>query len=301
MSHAGSRVISQAGAFALTLLAAACSSSSSTPPSSAAATGSAASSSGIDLAGMDRVVNPGDDFWRFANGTWERGTPIPDDRSSWGSGAEIVQQVQQQTRTLLEEAARAPKTGEEKTLGDYYAAFMDEAAIEQRGLAALTPTLARINAIADRRTLARELGAMLRAADDLAHFTTASDRLVEQYSAYRPFADLALNGRQTLSENLADLAGLAAAWDAYRYPGAGAGAGERGGFSANQQFFISYAQRWRQKYREPRLRSQVVADGHAPSMYRAQTVRNIDDWYTAFNVQPGAALFLAPQNRVRIW
>ena len=110
-----------------------------------------------------------------------------------------------------------------------------------------------------------------------------------------------LNGRQTLSENLADLAGLAAAWDAFRLASTGGTPGERGGFSETQQFFISYAQNWRQKYREPRLRNQIVADGHAPSQYRALTVRNIDEWYAAFNVQPGAALFLPPQKRVRIW
>ena len=698
MSNTCSRAVALTSAIALTLAALACS-SSSTPASSPPAATSVAPTPGIDLAGMDRAVNPGDDFFRFANGTWERGTPIPDDRSNWGTGAEIVQQVQQQTRTLLEDAARAPKTDEEKKLGDYYAAFMDDAAIEQRGLAALTPTLERIAAIADRRGLARELGAMLRAdvdplnytnyytthlfglwvaqdfnqptrntayllqgglampdreyyigtsadmtdtrtsylahvatvlrlagataadasrqarrvmaletkiarahgtreqsvnvvkannpwargefaakapgldwsaffdaaglaaqpafivwhpgavrgeaalvaseplddwrlylrysvlnewsellpqafadqafaffgttlsgtptqsdrwrrgvdaaermgdavgtlyaqrhfppeskraveamvadikrafatridalgwmspatkarakdklqalvvgvgypetwrdygglvvsrtdalgnamraseyeyryrvgklskaidrgewwmtpqtvnavnlpiqnalnfpaallqppffdpkanaasnygmvgatigheishsfddqgaqfdatgklsdwwtADDLAHFTAASDRLVEQYNAYKPFPDLALNGRQTLSENLADLAGLAAAWDAFRLSSTGGSQGERGGLSETQQFFISYAQNWRQKYREPRLRNQIVADGHAPSQYRALTVRNIDEWYAAFNVQPGAALFLPPQKRVRIW
>ncbi len=699
MSNARARAFTLVSAFALTLLAAACSPPSSTPASSAPATENSTATSGIDLAGMDRAVNPGDDFFRFANGTWERGTSIPDDRSTWGVTAEIAQQVQQQTRTLLEDAAHAPKTDEEKQLGDYYAAFMDEAAIEQRGLQALTPALERIAAIADRRTLAREFGGMLRAdvdplnftnyhtshlfglwvaqdfnqptrntayllqgglampdreyyvgtsadmaetrtrylehvatvlrlagasaseaqrqarrvmaletkiarahgtreqsvdvlkannpwaraefagrapgldwtaffdaagltsqpafivwhpgavkgiaalvasepiddwtlylryivldewssllpkafadeafafygttlsgtpkqaerwkrgvnaaermgdavgtlyvqryfppeskraveamvadiktafatriealdwmspatkakakeklqalvvgvgyperwrdysglvvsrtdalgnamradefeyryrvsklskaidrgewwmtpqtvnavnlpiqnalnfpaaflqppyfdpkanaasnygmvgatigheishsfddqgaqfdatgklsnwwtAEDRAHFKTASDRLAAQYSAYRPFPDLALNGRQTLSENLADLAGLAAAWDAYRLSRARGSDGVRGGFSGDQQFFISYAQSWRQTYREARLRNQIVADGHAPSQYRAQTVRNIDDWYAAFNVRPGAALFLPPPDRVRIW
>ncbi len=644
-------------------------------------------------------MNPGDDFFRFANGTWTRGTAIPDDRSSWGTSAEVAQQVQQQTRTILEDAARAPKTAEEKQLGDYHAAFMDEAAIEQRGIDALRPALERIAGITDRRVLARELGGMLRAdvdplnytnyhtshlfglwvaqdfnqptrntayllqgglampdreyyvsraadmadvrtrylehvatvlrlagaspvdaerqarrvmaletkiarahgtreqsvdvlkannpwtrdefatrapgldwtaffeaaglssqpafivwhpgavkgeaalvaseslddwrlylrysllnewsallpkafadeafaffgttlsgtpqqadrwkrgvraaermgdavgtlyvqryfppeskraveamvgdikrafatridaldwmspatkarakeklqalvvgvgyperwrdysglvvsrtdalgnairadeheyrsrlsrltkaidrsewwmtpqtvnavnlpiqnalnfpaaflqppffdpkanaasnygmvgaiigheishsfddqgaqfdatgrlanwwtADDLAHFRAAAARLVEQYSAYRPFPDLALNGRLTLSENLADLAGLAAAWDAYRLSATRGADAERGGFSGDQQFFISYAQGWRDIYREPQLRNQIVSDGHAPSQYRAQTVRNIDAWYGAFNVQPGAALFLPPQARVKIW
>ncbi len=699
MSNAWSRATFLAGAIALTLLASACSSSSSTPASSAPSTERAAPATGIDLAGMDRAVNPGNDFFRFVNGTWERGTLIPDHRSTWGTGAEIAQQVQQQSRMLLEDAARAPKTDEERKLGDFYAAFMDEVAIEQRGLTALTSVLAQIAAIADHRALARALGGMLRAdvdplnytnyhtshlfglwvaqdfnqptrntayllqgglampdreyyvgvsadmvgirthylqhvatvlrlagasdaealrqarrvvalettmarahgtreqsvdvlkannpwergafttnapgldwntffdaaglasqpafivwhpgavrglaalvaseplddwklylrysvlnewsdllpkafadeafafygttlagtpqqsarwkrgvdaaehmgdalgqlyaqryfppeskrameamvasikqafatridaldwmstvtkarakeklqalivgvgypenwrdysdltvsrtdalgnamrageheyryrvgklskaidrgewwmtpqtvnavnlpiqnalnfpaaylqpphfdpkaeassnygmigatigheishgfddqgaqfdatgklsnwwtADDLAHFRTASDQLVAQYNAYMPFPDLALNGRQTLSENLADLAGLAAAWDAFRLARGGGDTRERGGLTAEQQFFISYGQSWRQKYREPRLRRQIVADGHAPSQYRALTVRNIDAWYAAFNVQPGAALFLPPQERVRIW
>ena len=95
MSNARSRAFTLVSAFALTLLAAACSPPSSTPASSAPATENSTATSGIDLAGMDRAVNPGDDFFRFANGTWERGTSIPDDRSTWGVTAEIAQQVQQ--------------------------------------------------------------------------------------------------------------------------------------------------------------------------------------------------------------
>ncbi|MFN7983067.1 MAG: M13 family metallopeptidase [Vicinamibacterales bacterium] len=137
--------------------------------------------------------------------------------------------------------------------------------------------------------------------DDFAHFTTASEKLVAQYNAYKPLPDLALNGKQTLGENLADLAGLSAAYDAYRLSLHGAPAPEVGGFTGDQQFFIAYAQSWRDKYRDPLLRRLVIADGHAPSPFRTLTVRNLDAWYAAFSVPNNAPLFLAPADRVRIW
>lgn len=73
------------------------------------------------------------------------------------------------------------------------------------------------------------------------------------------------------------------------------------GFSGDQQCFISFAQSWREKEREPALRRGVLTDGHAPDEYRAFTVRNIDAWYPSFNVQAGQTLFLAPADRVRVW
>jgi putative endopeptidase len=138
-------------------------------------------------------------------------------------------------------------------------------------------------------------------AADLAHFKEASNRLVAQYDTYRPFPDLAVNGRQTLSENIADVAGLSVAYDGYRLSLGGKPARMQQGFTGDQQFFISFAQSWREKYREPYLRQIIITDGHAPSEYRADTVRNIDAWYDAFNVKPGQALYLAPKDRVRLW
>jgi putative endopeptidase len=136
---------------------------------------------------------------------------------------------------------------------------------------------------------------------DLAHFTEASNRLAAQYDAYRPFPDLAVNGRQTLSENIADVAGLSVAYDGYRLSLGGKRALIQQGFTGDQQFFISFAQSWREKYREAYLRQIIITDGHAPSEYRADAVRNIDAWYEAFNVKPGEALYLAPKDRVRLW
>ena len=132
---------------------------------------------------------------------------------------------------------------------------------------------------------------------DLAHFKQASAKLVAQFSAYKPFPDLAVNGQLTLSENLADLGGLAASYDAYH----ASLAGKPLRADVDQQFFIGYAHAWQTKLREPAARRGVLTDGHAPAQYRTAIVRNLDPWYKAFNVQPGQALYLAPAERVRVW
>jgi predicted metalloendopeptidase len=137
--------------------------------------------------------------------------------------------------------------------------------------------------------------------EDRAHFEAASARLVKQYDAYKPFPDLAVNGTLTLGENIADVAGLAASYDAYRLSLGGKPAPVVEGLTGDQQFFLAFAQSWRSKVREPALRQQILSDGHAPSEYRADTVRNIDAWYGAFDVKPGQALYLAPADRVRVW
>jgi len=137
--------------------------------------------------------------------------------------------------------------------------------------------------------------------EDYAHFQAAAAQLAAQYDGYRPFPDLAVNGRQTLSENIADVAGLAVAFDAYRFQLGGAPAPVVDGFTGNQQFFIAFGQSWREKRREASLRRQILTDGHAPAQYRADTVRNIDGWYGAFDPTPGERLYLAPADRVRMW
>ena len=137
--------------------------------------------------------------------------------------------------------------------------------------------------------------------EDFKHFEASSKQLVAQYDAYKPFPDLAIKGQQTLGENIADLAGLAAAYDAYKLSLHGRPAPVVEGLSGDQQFFLSFAQSWRGKTREPAMRNQILADGHAPAEYRASTVRNIDAWYRAFDVKPGQGLYLAPTDRVRVW
>ncbi|MDB4946656.1 MAG: Metallopeptidase, partial [Labilithrix sp.] len=137
--------------------------------------------------------------------------------------------------------------------------------------------------------------------EDLAHFKATGAALAAQYDGYKPFPDLAVNGKQTLGENIADVAGLAAAYDAYRLSLGTQPAESAGGFTGNQQFFIAFAQSWRHKTRPEELRSQLVTDGHAPGQYRAHTVRNLDPWYAAFDPRPGQALFLPAAERVRVW
>jgi putative endopeptidase len=136
--------------------------------------------------------------------------------------------------------------------------------------------------------------------EDMAHFKAAAARLSAQYDAYRPFPDLALNGRQTLSENIADVAGLAAAHDGWRAVYAASSAPAQG-FSAEQLFFIGFGQAWRAKYREAALRARIATNVHSPGKYRVFTVRNLDAWYRAFDVKPGQVLYLAPADRVQIW
>ncbi len=135
--------------------------------------------------------------------------------------------------------------------------------------------------------------------EDLAHFNASTAALAAQYDAYKPFPDLALNGKQTLGENIADVAGLTAAYDAFHiaYKSAPAAAG----FSADQQFFLAFAQNYDGKAREAALRQQVLTDPHSPGQFRADTVRNLDAWYPAFDVKPGQTLYLAPADRVHIW
>jgi predicted metalloendopeptidase len=109
-----------------------------------------------------------------------------------------------------------------------------------------------------------------------------------------------VNGKQTLSENIADVAGLAVAYDAYHASLNGTDAAKVEGFTGDQQFFLAFAQGWRNKVREAALRRVLLTDGHAPPEFRADTVRNIDAWYAAFGVTDGK-LFLAPPDRVRVW
>ncbi|MBS0385483.1 MAG: M13 family metallopeptidase, partial [Proteobacteria bacterium] len=136
---------------------------------------------------------------------------------------------------------------------------------------------------------------------DLAAFRRQGEALAAQHSAYEPLPGLHVNGPLTLGENLADLAGLQAALDAYHASLNGRPAPVIDGLTGDQRFFIAYAQTWATKMREAALRQRIATDGHAPGMYRALTVRNIDAWYQTFNVQPSETLYLTPEHRVRVW
>ncbi|HMJ08358.1 MAG TPA: M13 family metallopeptidase, partial [Pyrinomonadaceae bacterium] len=136
---------------------------------------------------------------------------------------------------------------------------------------------------------------------DLEHFQAASNKLAAQYDAYEPLPGLHLNGKQTLGENIADVAGLSAAYDGYRAAYKGKQAPDAQGLTGDQRFFVAFGQSWRGKMRPETLRVIVMTDGHSPDEYRADTVRNIDAWYSAFNIQPGRKLYLAPADRVKVW
>jgi putative endopeptidase len=137
--------------------------------------------------------------------------------------------------------------------------------------------------------------------EDYTHFRVSTAKLAAQYDAYKPFPDLPVNGKQTLAEDIADVAGVSAAYDGYRASVKDNPSADKHGFTADQQFFIAFGQNWASKLRPAALRQQVLTDPHAPGQYRAQTVRNLDGWYAAFNPHPGQALYLAPPERVRIW
>lgn len=137
--------------------------------------------------------------------------------------------------------------------------------------------------------------------EDRRHFEAAGEKLAAQYDAYEPLPNLHINGKLTLSENIADLAGLSATHDAWRKAEAQQPARAVSGLSGEQQFFLAYNRSWRGKSRDEALRQQLITDSHAPERYRAGTVRNLDAWYPAFDVRPGQKLFLSPKDRVQVW
>jgi putative endopeptidase len=136
---------------------------------------------------------------------------------------------------------------------------------------------------------------------DRERFNALTAQLVAQYDAYEPLPGRRIQGRLTLGENIADLAGLTVAYDAWRHSLGGRPARTLDGFTGEQRFYLGWAQVWRRKYREANLIQRLLTDPHSPSEQRAAVVRNLDPWYAAFNPRPGDALFLAPERRVRIW
>jgi putative endopeptidase len=137
--------------------------------------------------------------------------------------------------------------------------------------------------------------------EDVSRFQTSTEALVNQFSSYQPLPDLTVNGKLTLTENLADLGGLAAAFDAYRHT-LGSRINDKDYVrQQDRQFFIGFARSWRSKMSEEGLRKYLTTDNHAPENYRIAIVRNIDAWYEAFDVLPGHRLYLEPRARVRIW
>ena len=137
---------------------------------------------------------------------------------------------------------------------------------------------------------------------DATAYESRAAQLVAQYESFSPLPDTKINGRLTLGENIADLAGLAIAYKAYQRSLGDKPAPVIDGFTGDQRFFISYAQSWRGHMREERLRELLLSDPHAPGRYRVLGVlRNIPEFQRAFGVTEGDAMYLPPEQQVQIW
>lgn len=138
--------------------------------------------------------------------------------------------------------------------------------------------------------------------EDVDAFNILTGKLADQYDRFEPLPGLHINGRLTLGENIADLGGLSIAHDAYLISLKGSNGPVIDGVTADQRFFLSWAQIYRALLRENALRAQVLSDPHSPDAYRVNgVVHNLDAWYTAFDLKPGDKLYLKPEDRVRIW
>ena len=137
---------------------------------------------------------------------------------------------------------------------------------------------------------------------DREEFDRRAGLLASQYDTYKPFSDMNVNGKFTLGENIGDLGGLAVAYHAYQLSLGGKPAPVIDGLSGDQRFFMGWSQIWRRKYREQELRKRLLTDPHSPSQYRViGIVSNMDAFYAAFGIKPGDPMYIAPENRVRIW
>ena len=139
-------------------------------------------------------------------------------------------------------------------------------------------------------------------AQDRARFVAKTRALVAQYAAFVPVPGYPIDGAQTLGENIADTAGLALAYRAYRRSLGGREVPMIGGMSGDQRFFYGFAQDWRSKTRTEVLVRLIKSDEHAPDEFRVRgSVRNQAAFHAAFGVAPGDRMYLAPAARVSIW
>ncbi|NYF33519.1 M13 family metallopeptidase [Sphingopyxis sp. JAI108] len=136
---------------------------------------------------------------------------------------------------------------------------------------------------------------------DVAAFEAAGKALIAQYDAYEVLPGEKLDGTFTLGENIGDLAGLTIAYDAYKKSLGGKDAPVIDGLTGDQRFFLGWAQVWRRNYREQNLSQRITTDPHSPSIQRTWVSRNLDPWYKAYQIKQGQKLYLAPEDRVRIW
>ncbi len=139
-------------------------------------------------------------------------------------------------------------------------------------------------------------------AQDRANFDAKTKAMVKQYDSYEPLPGLHVIGENTLGENIADNAGIAISLKAYHISLNGKSAPVIDGLTGDQRFYLSFGQIWRTKQRDSSLRTQTLSNEHSPSEFRViGPTRNQDEWYTAFNVQPGDKYYLPPEQRVHLW
>jgi putative endopeptidase len=139
-------------------------------------------------------------------------------------------------------------------------------------------------------------------AEDAKKFEAQSEVFGAQYAKYEAAPGAFVNPKLTMGENIADLAGLQVAYDAYHRSLGGKPAPVIDGLTGDQRFFLAFAQGWRSKEREDAIKSQVASDPHTPSRFRViGPVRNLDAWYAAFGIGPDSKFYIAPEQRVRIW
>ncbi len=137
--------------------------------------------------------------------------------------------------------------------------------------------------------------------EDVERFEALTKQLVDQYDRYEALPGKKVQGQLTLGENIADLAGLTVAFDAYQMSLGGQPAKVIDGYTGEQRFYLGWAQVWRRNYREANLLQRLLTDPHSPSIQRVWVVRNLDPWYRAFQPEPGQKMFLSEKERVRIW
>lgn len=138
--------------------------------------------------------------------------------------------------------------------------------------------------------------------EDKKNFEARTAMLVKQYSAFEPVPGLHIDGQNTLGENIADNAGLAIAYKAYKISLGGKPAPVIDGLTGTQRFLLGFGQIWRAKYRESALRTQILTDPHSNAKFRViGATRNLNAWYDAFNIKPGDTYYLAPEDRVHLW
>ncbi|WP_229802327.1 M13 family metallopeptidase [Pontibacter akesuensis] len=138
--------------------------------------------------------------------------------------------------------------------------------------------------------------------EDRARFEEKAAALVKQYNAYTVLDTVHVNGKLTLGENIGDLGGLSAAYEAFKMTEQGKSNEKINGFTPDQRFFLAWAQVWRGNILPEAAAQQIVTDSHSPGEFRTIGAPvNMDAWYEAFNVKPGDKLYIAPEDRIRLW